>query len=101
MAHHAANGTRLILVHPNSDLALIERVGTTQALNWALAPGQTVERLEKALKSYHDLPKLPPTADLVRAEANVVENTLELPASTIRAVAGTNGVRQCTLPATL
>jgi len=61
-----------------------ERTGMGLAMEWALERGQTPERLLAALAAYRDLPKIPPAADAVRVGANLVENTLDLPASTFR-----------------
>ena len=61
-----------------------ERQALELALEWALAPGQTPERLHKALEAYRILHKMPPPSDIVRAEANLVENTLDLPPSKLR-----------------
>ena len=58
------------------------------AIEWALARGQTPERLHAALEAYRDLPKMPQPSEIVRAEANIVENTLDLPASTFREYLG-------------
>ena len=64
--------------------ASMERDAIGQAMEWAVERGQTPERLLVALAAYRDLPKIPPPSDAFRAEANLVENTLDLPASTIR-----------------
>ena len=71
------------MAHHLSSLS-VEQNAIGLAMEWAIARGQTPERLLAALAAYRDLPKMPPSADTVRAEANLVENTLDLPASTIR-----------------
>jgi hypothetical protein len=65
-------------------LVVVERDALALALDWAAAPGQTPERLRAALEAYRNLPKMPPPGDVVRAEANIVENTLNLPSSKLR-----------------
>jgi hypothetical protein len=62
----------------------VERNALDKALEWAVARGQTPERLQKALAVYRDLPKIPAVADMIRAESSLVENALELPTSTLR-----------------
>ena len=54
------------------------------ALEWAVAHGQTPDRLHAALAAYRDLPKMASATDMVRVEANLVENTLDLPTSRLR-----------------
>jgi hypothetical protein len=82
MAAHFTEGSAV----DTARLALIaaEREGLRLALDWAIAPGQTPERLRAALDAYRNLPKMPPASDVVRAEANLVENTLNLPADKLR-----------------
>ena len=82
MAHHIGDGAGLSSAHPGT--IAVERMALGQALEWAVARGQTPDRLHAALAAYRDLPKMPPAADMVRAEANLVENTLDLPASRLR-----------------
>ena len=82
MARHSGEGTGLGLTF--STIVWEERTALGVALEWAVARGQTPEQLHAALMAYRDLPKMPPAADIVRAEANIVENTLDLPASRLR-----------------
>jgi ABC-2 family transporter protein len=82
IARHVSEGTGL-----NSaflTLVSVERTALGVALEWAIAHGQTPERLHKALAAYRELPKMPAVADIVRVEANLVENTLDLPTSRLR-----------------
>ena len=65
----------------------VERIALGRALEWAVARGQTPERLHAALAAYRDLPKAPSAAEIVRAGANLVENALNLPASRLRDLA--------------
>ena len=64
-------------------------------------PGQTPERLHAALEAYRNLPKMPTPSEIVRAEANIVENTLNLPASELRGyleeLLFARGTRQATM----
>ena len=46
--------------------------------------GADTERLHAALAAYREMPKLPSPTEVVRAEANIVENTFDLPASKFR-----------------
>jgi ABC-type transport system involved in multi-copper enzyme maturation permease subunit len=80
MAQHGKAG--LVFAFP--DLLSVERTALGHALEWAVAQGQTPERLHTALTTYLALPKIAPAADLVRAEANLIENTLDLPTSRLR-----------------
>jgi hypothetical protein len=82
MAHHVGEGSGFVSAFP--DVQLIEREALGQALEWAVARGQTPERLHRALAAYRDLPNMPTTADTVRAEANLLENTLDLPTARLR-----------------
>ena len=82
MAHHVGIGTGYLRAF--RDVLSMERDALGHALEWAIARGQTPERLHSALAAYRGLPKIAPTADMVRAEANVVENTLELPTAKLR-----------------
>ncbi len=65
-------------------LSIVERDALGSAISWAVAKGQTTERLHAALEAYRNLPELTSPTDIVRAEANIIENTLDLPASTLR-----------------
>ncbi len=62
----------------------VEREALGLAMEWAVAKGQTSEQLEDALAAYRDLPKLTPVADAIRAEAKLVEKTLDMPVSELR-----------------
>jgi hypothetical protein len=82
MARHFTEGSDLD--GARAVLLTFERDALILALDWANAPGQTPERLRAALDAYRILPKLPPASDVVRAEANIVENTLNLPVDKLR-----------------
>jgi len=62
----------------------IEREGLGLAMEWAVAPKQTPERLHKASEAYQALPKMVQAADVIRAEAHFAEKTLNLPADKLR-----------------
>jgi ABC-2 family transporter protein len=82
MARHFAEGSG---IEPAlSALKSVEREGLTLAIEWAMARGQTPERLHAALAAYRSLPKMPDASEIIRAEANILENTLDLRASTFR-----------------
>jgi len=76
MARHCSEG--------GFSMVSVQRNALGLALEWAVARGQTIDRLHAALSAYGDLPKMPSAADIVRAEANLVERTLDLPTSTLR-----------------
>ncbi len=82
MARHFAEGSGV----DGARVALVvaEREALIIALDWATAPGQTKDRLRAALEAYRNLPKMPAASDVVRAEANLVENTLNLPVDRLR-----------------
>jgi hypothetical protein len=81
MAWHFSEGAGL---HPAFfALSSMERDALLLAMEWATSRGQTPERLHAALAAYRDLPKMPPAADVVRAEANLTEKTLNLPTSAL------------------
>jgi hypothetical protein len=82
MAHHAARGSGFVMAFPSA--LSIERNALGHALEWAVARGQTPERLHAALAAYRELPSVSPTVDMLRAEANLVEKTLDLPTSRLR-----------------
>lgn len=67
-----------------SSLQFNERDALNLAVDWAMARCQTPERLHAALAAYHNLPKMPNPSEIVRAEANIVENTLDVAVSTFR-----------------
>jgi ABC-type transport system involved in multi-copper enzyme maturation permease subunit len=81
MAHHLGQGGGAGFAL--SGVAL-ERKALGLAVEWAIAPGQTSERLHAALAAFDALPKMPTAADAVRGEANIVENTLDLPVKELR-----------------
>ncbi len=82
MARHVAEGSGVD--EATMAVRYTEREALGAAFEWALAPGQTSERLHAALEAYRNLPKLPAPTEVVRAEANIFENTLNLPASKLR-----------------
>ncbi len=82
MARHFAEGSGA--AEATDVVSHTERQALELALEWALASGQTSERLHKALEAYRNLPKMPPPSEVVRAEANLFENTLDLPPSKLR-----------------
>ena len=57
MARHAGEGTGLVSAFAN--VVLMERITLGHALEWAVARGQTPERLQAALVAYRDLPNMP------------------------------------------
>ena len=65
-------------------LTIAEREALIASIDWVLAPGQSSERLHAALASYRSLPAMPAPRDVLRAQANLFENTLDLPANTLR-----------------
>jgi hypothetical protein len=77
MARHVGDGAGLISAFAN--VVLVERTALSNALEWAVTHRQTPERLQAALVACRDLPKMRSSADIVRGEANLVENTLDLP----------------------
>ncbi len=82
MARHVAEG--LGVDEATIVVRYSEREALGAAFEWALAPGQTSERLHAALEAYRNLAKLPAPSEVVRAEANLFENTLNLPTSKLR-----------------
>jgi hypothetical protein len=81
IARHIGEGMSL---YPGLSMIGVERYGLGSAMAWTVAPGQTPQRLQTALAAYHRLPEMPASADIIRAEANIDENTLDLPSSKIR-----------------
>ncbi len=81
MARHLSEGTAT-----RRSLAAweIERDGLGLAMEWAIAPKQTPERLHAALAAYRALPKMVQAADVVRAEAHLTDKTLNLPSDKLR-----------------
>lgn len=82
MAHHFGTGSRSVLAFPNG--LVVECDALNAALQSPVAPGQKPEQLRSAMTAYADLPKMPSTLDIVRAEANVIERTLNLPKTQLR-----------------
>jgi hypothetical protein len=81
MARHVGQGATMTEFR----LALeIERQGLGLAFSWAAAAGQTPERLRAALIAYRDLPPMIPAAEVGRAEAVLVERTIELPVGELK-----------------
>ncbi|MGO9921022.1 MAG: hypothetical protein ACLQIB_40835 [Isosphaeraceae bacterium] len=81
MARHLGEGTA---TRKSLEAWEIERDGLGLAMEWAVAPKQTLERLHAALAAYRALPKMAQAADAVRAEAHLTEKTLSLPADKLR-----------------
>ena len=65
-------------------LTSVERDALGLAMKWATARGQSTERLHAALAAYREMPKVPSATDILRGEANIVENTFDLPANKFR-----------------
>ena len=82
MARHFTEGSGVDGAH--AAIVIAEREALLIAIDWGTSPGQTPERLRAALEAYRSLPKMPPASDFVRAEANIVENTLNLPVDRLR-----------------
>ncbi len=55
-----------------------ERLAMELSMRWALAHGQTPDQLLGALVAFRDLPPNPPPTAAIWADANLVENTLDL-----------------------
>ncbi len=62
----------------------LEQMALGLTMEWAVEREQSPERLLAALTAYREMPKIPPPAEAVRAEANLAENTLDLPSDTFR-----------------
>jgi ABC-2 family transporter protein len=58
-----------------------EREALDLAMAWAIASGQTPERLRSALAAVRDLPKMTPPDEVLRADANLTEKLLDLRAA--------------------
>jgi ABC-type transport system involved in multi-copper enzyme maturation permease subunit len=56
-----------------------ERAALSRAMLWAADSRQTVERLTSALDACRKLPPMPTPAEPIRAEAQIVRNTVNLP----------------------
>ena len=78
MAHQVGEGSGYIL-----PVLVLERRALGSALEWAVARSQTTEQLHAALADYRSLPKIS-INDIVRAEATLVEKTLDLPVDRLR-----------------
>jgi hypothetical protein len=81
MARHTGAGAALA---PARLALAIEEEALDFARRWAITRGQTPERLRAALAAYRDLPPMIPAAEVARAEAILVERTIELPAGELR-----------------
>ena len=57
----------------------LRRVALSRAMVWAADGKQTPERLRKALEAYRQLPPMPSAAEPIRAEAQIIRNTENLP----------------------
>jgi hypothetical protein len=82
MSRHVAEGAGVDLAILS--LIHVERSALAAAIDWAVAPGQTPERLRAAVDAYNTLPLMASPGEVARAEANIVENTLNLPHDRIR-----------------
>ena len=82
MARHLSEGATMT---QGLQALAIEKEALEFAIGWATAPGQTPERLHAAIAAYRDLPRVTPTADIVRGEANLFERTMDLPSDEIKA----------------
>jgi hypothetical protein len=74
MAHHLGEGA---VIRPAVKALAIEEHALDLAMEWASAPGQTPERLRAALATYRDLPRVTLPSEVVRAEAQLVDRSLE------------------------
>ena len=81
MARHVSEGATM--THGRLALA-IEKDALDLAIVWATAPGQTPDRLRAAIAAYRDLPRLTPAAEVVRAEAILVDRTIDLPSDDLK-----------------
>jgi ABC-type transport system involved in multi-copper enzyme maturation permease subunit len=72
-------------IAPATNSLLIEREALDLAMEWAVAARQTPEQLRSALAAIRDLPKMTPADDVIRAEANLTEKALDLPAKELGA----------------
>ncbi len=74
MAHHLGEGAA---IRQTVKAIAIEKRALDLAMEWAIAPGQTPERLRAALATYRDLPRVSVPSEVVRAEAQLVERSLD------------------------
>jgi hypothetical protein len=81
MARHLDVGSGFERAFPH---VFMENGALGQTEKWVIARGQTPELLQSALAALRGLPKMAPRTDIVRAEANIVEKTLDLPAGKLR-----------------
>ncbi len=81
MARHLGEGTAM---RRSLGAWEIERDGLGLAMEWAIAPQQTPERLHAALAAYRALPRMVQAADVARAEAHLTEKMLSFPADKLR-----------------
>jgi hypothetical protein len=88
IASHFSQGTGM-----RTAASSLEREALALAERWAISRGQTPERLHAALAAYRDLPEIASAADAVRAQANIVENTLNDPTDLLRALREEAGFR--------
>ena len=76
MVRHMADGAPIA---PALGALKTEREVLDLAMEWTIAPHQTSEQLRSAaLAAFRDLPTITPPDDILRAEANITERTLEL-----------------------
>ncbi len=61
-----------------------EQTALSRALEWSVDPRQTLELLRAAGKDLHDLSPMPTMADIVSAEANILEQTFNLPLNDLK-----------------
>jgi hypothetical protein len=80
MARHFGQGVQQWAI---ASLAA-EREALGLAIDWANARGQTPERLGAALAAYRELPRVVSVTDALRAEAKIIENTLDRPTPELR-----------------
>jgi len=77
MVRHQTDGAG---IGPAANSLRIESEALDLAMEWAVASRQTPEQLRSALAAIRDLPKMTPADEVLRAEANLTEKTLNLPA---------------------
>jgi hypothetical protein len=76
MARHFSGDARAIWF---SHALQIERQALDLATEWAVDTRQTPERLKAALDAFNARPALPSAAEMVAAEAEIADRTLQLP----------------------
>lgn len=62
----------------------IEQMALSRALEWSVDPRQTPELLQAAQKAVRELAPMPVIADVVSAEANILEQTFNLPSDDLK-----------------